>query len=567
MNKLPALSLILTLSMVMLLPYGSVAYAQNIPGSADAGRVETRPEDILPPRPAPPSLIPETAPPEESRPAGAEDMRLVLKDVTIEGLSVFTPEDIKDIYQDALGQDIALSRIWDFAAAITARYRQAGYFLSRAYVPAQEIESGTVILRVVEGYIGDVRVEGDKAFPDYLSRMLIADIAKKEPLQLATLERALLLLNDIPGNTYEAILERMGGDAPEGSVRLILKQGRRAGRGIVRLDNHGSRFTGPHRLSFAYEDSFLPQQKTAVSAIASVLPAGKELWTANLTHDIRLLPSMGLHLSLGRTESKPGYTLAVNDVESQSSSWGARFEWQAIRQRQQNLSVSLGLDGRNANTDLLGTPLSRDRIRALRLQASYDGGDPLRGHNILDLTLSRGLPIWGASEKDDLNLSRADAEPDFTKLEFLWQRSQFIAPDWLGVTTLSGQRASKALYSSEEFGFGGSSLGRAYDASEITGDHGIAGAIELQYTGLPSVHDFTITPFMFYEVGKIWNLDAGQADGLSAADAGIGFYFAHKTGINGGLTIAQPLSKSIDTPTYGNNGHNPRLYFHLGWAF
>ncbi|MBU0859869.1 MAG: hypothetical protein KJ667_08010, partial [Alphaproteobacteria bacterium] len=387
------------------------------------------------------------------------------------------------------------------------------------------------------------------------------------PIKFGVLEQELLLLSDIPGRSFESVLSQMDEPGLEGAVRLILKEEKTKGRGAVLLNNYGSRFSGPHRTSFAYEDSFLPNQSTSLSGTASALPLGDELWAVRATHEIKFLPKLGFKFSVGRTVSQPGFTLSSNEIESRSMNWGTELIWQVIRQRQQNMSFSLGLDAQNVNTDILGTPLTRDRIRALRLSGSYEGPDPLDGYNFLNMSVSRGIRGLGANEPGESALSRADAEPDFTKFEATWQRSQFIAPSWLGISTLTGQRASKALYSSEEFGFGGPSLGRAYDASEITGDHGIGGALELQYLGLRPIYQFKFTPSIFYEIGKIWNIDAGQDDGLSLADAGIGLNFLHPSGLSGALTIAQPLTKSIDTPTYGNNGKNPRVFFQLGWAF
>lgn len=544
---------------------GGAALAQNIPGPADAGRIEAQPEEILPPRKTPQIIVPDIAAPEAPAPEGAASMTFVLQSVVIEGMSAFSSTEMEDIYKPLLGREIQLSRIWEFAGRITERYQQAGYFLSRAYIPAQEIGGGTVTLRVIEGYIGDVQIEGEAA-DNYLVDMLKRRITEQKPARLAYLERGLLLLGDIPGRSFRAVLRQMEEDGPEGAVRLILKESKTDGRGSLLLNNHGSRFTGPHRASFAYEDSFLPNQSTAVSGIASV-PGGNELWAITATHEIKILPEVGLEFSLGRTVSEPGFTLASNDIESRSVNWGVGMNWQAIRQRQKNLSFGLALNGRNVNTDILDTPLTRDRIRALRVSGAYDGADPLGGYNALNMTVSRGITGLGANKPGEANLSRADAEPDFTKFEATWQRSQFIAENWLGITTITGQRASKALYSSEEFGFGGPSLGRAYDASEITGDHGIGGAVEIQYTGIEPVKEIKLTPSVFYEAGKIWNIDDGQDDGLSVADAGIGFNISHPSGLSGTLTIAQPLTKSIDTPTYGNNGHNPRLYFQLGWEF
>lgn len=549
----------------MLAAGSSAAIAQNIPGSADAGRIEVVPEEILTPREVLPIIMPDIAAPEVPLPEGAAEIKFNLENVIIEGMSAFTREEMENIYKLFLGQEISVSFIWELAGRITERYRNEGYFLSRAYVPAQKIGNGTIILRVIEGYIGDVRIMTAKE--NYLVEIFKRQIMDQKPIKLNVLEQQLLLLRDIPGRSFEAVLSHMDDQGPEGALRLILKEEKTSGRGSVLFNNHGSRFSGPHRTSFAYEDSFLSNQSTSISGIASILPVGDELWAISVTHEIRLLPKLGFKFSTGRTISEPGFTLSSNEIESRSMNWSAELEWLPLRQRQKNMSFRFGLDAQNVNTDILGTSLTRDRIRAIRLSGFYEGSDPLHGYNFLNMSVSRGVPGIGANKPGELSLSRAAAKPDFTKFEATWQRSQFIATDWLGISTLSGQRASKALYSSEEFGFGGPSLGRAYDASEITGDHAIGGALEMQYLGLNPIHKLKFTPSIFYEMGKIWNIDDGQHKGLSLADAGIGLNFSYPSGLSGSLSIAQPLTKPIDTPTYGNNGKNPRVFFQIGWKF
>ncbi|MGM0423189.1 MAG: ShlB/FhaC/HecB family hemolysin secretion/activation protein [Pseudomonadota bacterium] len=541
--------------------------AQTIPGSADAGRIDAAPEDILPPQDKPQIILPESITPDDPMPEDAETLRFVLNDVTIEGMTAFSRNQVADIYQDELGQEIPLSRVWDFAARLTALYQAEGYFLSRAYIPAQEIDQGEIILRVVEGYIGDVQIE-DRNSSHYLIEKIKTKITEQRPAQMKKLEHAILLLNDLPGLEFEAVLRRLNDTdtKADGAVRLILKQNKTPARGNVLLNNHGSRFTGPHRASFAYEQSFLPLQRTAISGIAN-LPAGDELKAVSAQHEISLLPRLDVEFSLGRTVSKPGHTLDDFDIESRSVNWGVALGWQAVRQRQRNVNLSLSLEGRNVNTDLLDTPLIRDRIRVLRAHMLYDGTDPFGGDNRFDLTLSQGLSGLGASDKGDQNLSRTSAAPDFSKIELFWQRQQFVAQDWLVSGSLRGQYASKALYSSEEFGFGGPFMGRAYDSSEIIGDHGVGAALEVHYTGLPVMQDVKITPSVFYDMGKIWNIDAGQENALSAANAGFGVNLLHPSGVTASFSVAVPLTKSIDTPIYGGNGHSPRLYFQLGRQF
>ena len=544
------------------------AFAQSpLPGPADAGRIRPQPEKILPPKPAPRPL-PTLSIPETPAPETAKTISFVLQSLRIEGMSAFAQQDMADIYRPLIGQKIPLSRLWEIAGRITERYQQAGYFLSRAYVPAQEIENGAIILRVTEGYISDIRIEGASASPhNPLIQQLKARILRQKPARTQALENALLLLNDIPGLSFEAVLSPMAQNAPEGAACLILREHKTPGRGRAVLDNHGSRFAGPHRASLAYEKSFLPNQNTTLSALAD-LPRANELWAVDIAHEIKILPEVGLGLSLGKTLSKPGYTLATSDIESHALNWGLSLDWSAIRQRTHSVTLGLALEGHNTDTDFLNTPMTRDRVRALRLNGTYEGDDPLGGYNTLKLALSRGLSGLSANEPDAPDLSREGARPDFTKLEATWQRSQFITPDWLAAATITGQRASRTLYSSEEIGFGGPFLGRAYDSSEITGDHGLGGSVEVQYTGLAPINGLTLAPSFFYDIGKVWTIDAGSNNTRTLADAGIGLSLSHApSGLSGTLTIAQPLSKSIDTPIYGNNGNNPRLYVQIGWGF
>jgi len=53
-------------------------------------------------------------------------------------------------------REVTLDIAWMIAGAVTERYRAAGYFLSRAYVPQQKILDGQLRIEVVEGYIAKV---------------------------------------------------------------------------------------------------------------------------------------------------------------------------------------------------------------------------------------------------------------------------------------------------------------------------------------------------------------------------------------------------------------------------
>lgn len=542
--------------------------AQDISGSADAGRIRIDPESILPRESNEiPSFSDSVLPEQAQVPEGAEDIMFVLQDVSVQGSTVFSEDDLSGIYQDLIGAEIQLSKLWEISQEITALYQSEGYFLSRAYVPAQEIETGNITINVIEGYIGDIEIEGERS-DNYLVFDLQNRILSQKPVRLEALERNLLLLNDIPGFYYRAVLEKMPAvDAPEGAVLLILKEAREPGSGAVFLSNHGSPFSGPARANFAYQYSVIPFQKSTIYGMASI-PGGNEVWELGLQQEAKILPELTSSLAVDYTVSEPGHTLEQFDIESSTVNINAGVKWNAIRQRRQNLDFGLMFDLKNVNSDIFDTPLTRDRIRVLRADMHYEGADPfIGGYSVADVQLSRGITGLGASNPGDLNLSRTEAKPDFTVINASLQYHKAINSNWLASTTIKAQHASKPLYSSEEFGVGGATLGRAYDESEITGDKGVAGSVELTYTGIKPIEKFKISPSVFYDLGKIWNIDQAQSDSVSISSLGAGVSVSHPSGFNASISIAQPLTKSIDAPIQGNNGHNPRVFFRMGWSF
>jgi hemolysin activation/secretion protein len=218
------------------------------------------------------------------------------------------------------------------------------------------------------------------------------------------------------------------------------------------------------------------------------------------------------------------------------------YQW--IRQRQENLALKIMLDSRDVASDILNSPLTRDHIRALRATATYDTSDDWLGYNMANMTISQGIDGFGASKESDLNLSRAGAAPSFTKMELTYQRQQGITKDWSLLAATSGQLASGTLYSSEQFGYGGQAFGRAYDASEITGDEGIDGSLELRYDGLGDWQPISLQPYGFYDIGTVWTDGADQ----SGSSAGFGLRFATQWHLTGNLGLAFPLTRGVATP-------------------
>ena len=559
---------------VVLVPLTALsAPPTSLPAPAEVDRI--KPEERIPtPRyidggesaitgEAPPATVPEAS----------KDIHFVLQGVDIQGSTVFQQEELQNIYLPYIDHEVTLDIAWNFAREVTQLYTKQGYFLSHAYVPAQNIKNGNITIKIVEGYIGEVELKNADSDIDpenYVLTEYIDIIKAQRPIKSSEVESFLLKLNDLPGMSFRAVLSaaEIKDEANMGGVRLTLIAGDEPGRAVINFDNYGSRFLGPYEAALTYQTSLFPLLNTTISGLTS-LPA-EELRYGTIVQSAVIAPDITLELIGSYTQAYPGYNLEEFDIDSTSKSLGLSLNYQLIRQRDENVNLKLTFDGRNTDSEILETTLTRDRVRALRASIILNSIDEWNGYNNGSLTVSRGLEIFGSSDKGDLNLSRGDATPDFTKVEMSLSRVQWIDNDWSLFVSASGQLSNQPLFSSEEYGYGGQAFGRAYDLSEITGEDGISGLAELRLNGLTYMDIINLIPYIFYDIGVVRNQESSStiASTTSGSSTGFGVRFSTDFHLSGNIGLAFPLTLPAATPIYGyENGHNPRLLLQISQEF
>lgn len=545
---------------------GTVAQTQTIPSSVDPGRLQKQQAEEDKPTLTFPALPSSQDEPQLS-PSGADNLFFELKSIEIQGASIFRETDFLHLYKEKLSTQVPASYLWELAGKITKIYQDKGYFLTRTAVPPQTINTGHITLKVIEGYIDGVQfLPTDTPIKnDRLVKLATKVILEERPSNIDTLESQLLRLNDFFGISFTSVLKK-GQNNKEGTSTLVLQPVVTDDAAInLSINNYGSRFIGPYRASANYEASFWRYHKTSILTMFSVSDF-EQLVSGGFDHQIQVTPTTEWHIGLSKNMSAPGFTLEQSEIESTSVSWKVGIKWVPIRQRLENLSLFTYLNALNSRTDIINTPLTRDNVRTLALGANYDFIDGWQGVSKIGLTFTKGLSILNASEENDPNLSRADAQPDFTKLGITYSRQSQLTTNLSLEFRAQGQIASGSLYSSEEFGFGGINAGRAYDFSEITGDQGISSVLELQYINLPHFKKHQIIPFVSYDIGKVWNKGNAALEEISAASASLGAHIASAYGLNADIVLAKPLTKTIDNPLHGEND-SPVFRFGLNYRF
>ncbi|MCB9963739.1 MAG: ShlB/FhaC/HecB family hemolysin secretion/activation protein [Rhodospirillales bacterium] len=561
-----------------LLLMSSSVLAQSLPESAlstaEPGRAFEQFKEESLTRPFSPVIQIEDAM-TDAAPANAERVKLKLSSLNLKGVSVYTEADLNHIYDAKLGQTVSLKDVYDIARQLKLKYRNDGYLLAQVVVPPQTIENGLVELQVVEGVIDSVTIQGEESASTDLIRRYANQLTMGQALNARDLERQLLLINDLPGISARSVLSPSPNRTGAADLRIMIE--RDPFDAQVGVNNYGSRYLGPVQLSAAASvnnrlfDMNERLSAQIVTAPKTANPFDYELGYIGLSYQQPIWnKGTVLEAFYGHTDTEPGFDLKQFDVKGRSNYVSLKLEHPFLRSRAQNLYGRVLFDWRDVTTaNNLPEPSRHDHIRALRAGMRYDLLDTLLGVgvNAIDLELAHGLGLFGASDKSDANLSRTFGDPDFFKATIALQRLQRLSRDINLLVSGQGQWAAQSLLASEEFGVGGMmGIGRGFDPSEIVGDDGIAGKIELQWNrpvAWSLVQDYQV--FGFFDAGHVWNGDASTSalKEETATSAGLGLRAKVTDKVKADLTLAIPLNRKVDA----QRDKDPRLYFSLSREF
>lgn len=545
---------------------GQARAAQPLPGSVQPGQIERN----FRPQPAPKStlqpLVIPAVPEKRLPPAEAKAIHFTLSHLVITGATVYKPADFLPLYKAELGKTLSLADLYKIADAVTAKYRDDGYILSQAYVPAQTIDDGVARIAVVEGYVDQVRFKGEIKGRQGLFDQYRDKIEASRPLSLSVLERYLLLMGDLAGVKVRSLFEPSP-TTPGASTLIVILENKPVDAQIG-LDNRGTASLGPVELNVngALNDGLRLYERTDLALVMTPQDSNA-LQYYRLEH-AETLDSEGTKLSVAATyvKTNPGDTLAPLDVQGNDGSASVTLSHPFIRSRQQNLYGSVNFTYRNTTTDELGVKTADDRIRSVAISGSYDFSDAWRGVTQLRTTLDNGLSIFGATPNDNPLASRTRGKTDFTKVEFYASRLQQLLGRWSALAQATGQVSADPLLAPEQFAIGGEPFGRAYDPSEITGDSGVAGSLEVDYS--PPISPAFVKGaqlFGFYGIGEVFNRipTIGNQGDFSAASAGFGF----RLKITDHLTAAADVDKPLTRAPAVNGNKGWRAFFRVAAGY
>ena len=450
-----------------------------------------------------------------------------------------------------LGQD-DLARL---SRAIADIARKRGFVFATAWVPQQSLSLGILTVRLDEGEVSRVKING----PDNHQVRKTLEVLKGHAPSGDELERQLLLVADVPGIVLQKVrFEREG----EKGV-LVADVSKDRIKVYASVDNLGSETVGPVRaiLSVDMANLLLDGDVLTVQGVATAVQPG-ELSYGAVRYAIPIGArgtTLAIHGSGGVT--KPGGALIGSGVRGRSGEAGIGLSKAIIRNRKFNASVSGDFSVLAVQQSAGEFRFRDDRVTTLSLGFAADTA-LLGGRLSENVNVVRGLSLFGATRFGDPRATRDDASGRFTSL------NAYV--DWTGTITgpLSlkvsgtGQIASGPLLSVNEMGLGGSRFGRAYGYSERTGDEGVAGSVEARADFKKPVRFVDwLQLYAFADGGVVRNFDDGFGGGeLYSGGAGLR---ARMGKVNLGLESAFP----INADRFDSGNRSARFNFQVSAGF
>lgn len=518
--------------------YDSVAFAQVIP---NAGALQQQIQKQIeidnnsPPIPVTPKKKEEI---KESTPSNQP--KILVKEFDVTGATLVSKEKLDEVLVPYKNKNLTFSQLKEATSSISAYYQNLGK-VAQVVIPPQDIVDGLVKMRVIEGKVGDVRIQyippevPSRINPEIFKNYISNRNPKGQYLDLNQYEHSLGVINDLPSTIATGDLEQ-GSEEGYTDISLSVSDNGFV-NGRVDLSNYGSVSTGVSQATgnLNFNNMLGIGDLLTLDAVATEgstygqirygAPIGSDGWRLALGISVLSYKTLsdwsptiaqgnanvnGAYLSYPITRSSTKYTNFITNLEHKTY---------------QNFATSSGNQA----------PVSDYYINSL---TSGLNGYLLESEDYFSWGINLILGQLSINDPNqlsaDTSITGANTLGAYQKITF---NTLYKTPLPLNKTflqfSLNGQIASKNLNSAEQFYLGGPYGIRAYPISQGGGSQGFSFSIDLT----ENLSD-GLTVGTFFDMGGVQqyvNTVPGYLPNL-AQQAG-NFYYLYSTGLQAKYNI------------------------------
>ena len=506
--------------------------------------------------------VPQPAP--DARPSQCFD----IQQIQLQGAVHLALPDRERLLKPFLGNCLGLADIRELMRLLTNHYVEQGYVTTRIYIPQQDMSKGSLSLLVVEGTVGQIKLDGDGT---RINPGMVFPGLAGEVLNIRDIEQGLDQINRLGSNN--ATMTLMPGDDPGITNILVSNQPRAPWYAGLTWDNYGSPSTGDKRVTLN---------------VGLDAPLGlQEAWFASFSRntdafrDRRLSESAMLSLNVpygywnfNGTASRSQYVSQVKTAAQTFVSSGNTNTYslgvQRVLQRGQTNKTTLNtsLNHKISKNFIEGSLLETGSPRLTDLSLSLTSVFmALNGSWTTDVGVAQGLKWFGV---ESLPGAGTGTVPTSTGTRYFASASYGTgwrvgerAINWS--SSLQAQYSNHYLYGSEQMSVGGLFTVRGFDGTSLSGDRGMYWRNEFSTVlDAPALERVVgrLQAYVAADVGRIVGRE-GQRDGNLGGIA---------LGLRAGGS-AMTLDVAVATPFHTSRWvrqpydvDKPALYLKVGFA-
>jgi len=493
------------------------------------------------------------------RAESSADSKFFIDRIRVTGNTVFTKSEIDSLTVPFLKKNLSYEQLKQIAKMITDLYVEKGYVTSGAFFPEQEIIDGVVVVRIIEGKLEKIEVEGlDNKAEIHVKNRLKPNF--KSPLNIQKIQEDVQLLGQDPLiKNIEAELV-VGSGLGKSKLQLDIQQESPWAGNLV-FNNHNSANSGEFQLAAIVANQNL-------LGFRDQLEFGYSLTEGfdSLSFDYALpLNAQGSKLRARYSEGDS--EIIDNDfsdfgIRADASSLSLQFEQPVVSDLNREVAVFLALDSRDSNTFI------EDDLPFSFTDGAEEGSSRITALRIGSLWTERSkTTVLSVSNRFNIGLDLLDATINENATDgrfFSWLgQVQFLKAlnkkqNTLLVTRLTTQLTPDSLLSSEQIAIGGVDTVRGYRENREVGDNSVFGTIEVQ---LPIIQDSqvgNINLVPFFDAGAVWDTEGDEAETL--ASLGLGFDWEVTRWLTVDFDWGIPL---VSTDDFDSSVQDKGLHFQL----
>lgn len=431
------------------------------------------------------------------KPQGAPQVEFTISNFRLEAPDLYLDKgELTKILQDGMGEKKTMIQLNATLSALTRYCRQHGYPAAAAYVPAQESRDGMILIKVIPGRYGEIKIDNRSRLKERVAKGFINSLKSGDIIRTGRLETTLYSISDVSGTKAVGVLSP-GKAFGTSDLTVRIEKGKGSNT-VLYVENYGSKDTGQYR--YGLQENIYDVSGNGDKISVGGLISNKDMHNYYANYET-IIGRGGATLGFGYSrmdyEAGMGNNNGIKGIAETASVFGHRSIYHLTNS---GLTFRYGYDYRKLKDEFSIMDNQAARKHSHSGHVAIEGFERRKG-SIINY---QGKLTTGTLGYDS-ELARTFYKYSETQGRYTKGEISFTAVERLGnksdvLIKASGQIASHNLDGSERMYLGGANGVRAYPQGEGAGDEGVMGTVETRfYTKVPGLVFST-----YFDAGHIW---------------------------------------------------------------